>query len=126
MPPVSVPSLTSGSHATQCGLILRSSFTPAAMCGIKEGARNNGSDASITVRAHWNGTGRSDGTAGIPAQPDIMRLAPEDGLTYQDVALMLFDLLYRDNSRGAEATQLLAAPVLAAWAQVQKRRAAHG
>ena len=55
-----------------------------------------------------------------------MRLAPEDGLTYQDVALMLFDLLYRDNSRGAEATQLLAAPVLAAWAQVQKRRAAHG
>lgn len=56
----------------------------------------------------------------------LIRLTPEDNPTYQDVALMLFDLLYRDNSRGAEATQLLAAPVLAAWAQVQKRRAAHG
>ena len=55
-----------------------------------------------------------------------MRLAPEEDLTYQDMALMLFDLLYRDNSRGAEATQLLAAPVMAAWKQVEKRRTAHG
>ena len=57
---------------------------------------------------------------------ELMRLAPEDDLTYQDMALMLFDLLYRDNSRGAEATQLLAAPVMAAWEQVKKRRATHG
>ena len=51
---------------------------------------------------------------------ELMRLAPED------VALILFDVLYRDNSRGTEATQLLAAPVMAAWEQMQKRRAAHG
>ena len=57
---------------------------------------------------------------------ELMRLAPEDDLTYQDMALMLFDLLYRDNSRGAEATQLLAVPVLAAWKQVQERRETHG
>lgn len=57
---------------------------------------------------------------------ELMRLAPEEDLTYQDMALMLFDLLYRDNSRGAEATQLLAAPVMAAWKQVEKRRTAHG
>lgn len=56
---------------------------------------------------------------------ELMRLSPGDDLTYQDMALMLFDLLYRDNSRGAEATQLLAAPVLAAWEKVEKRRAAH-
>ena len=57
---------------------------------------------------------------------EFMRLAPEEDLTYQDMALMLFDLLYRDNSRGAEATQLLAVPVLAAWKQVQERRETHG
>ena len=58
--------------------------------------------------------------------PSLIRLAPEEDLTYQDMALMLFDLLYRDNSRGAEATQLLAVPVLAAWKQVQERRETHG
>lgn len=75
----------------------------------------------MSIRAYFGGC-----TAELERFCELMRLAPEDGLTYQDVALMLFDLLYRDNSRGAEATQLLAAPVLAAWAQVQKRRAAHG
>lgn len=57
---------------------------------------------------------------------ELVRFTPEEDLTYQDMALMLFDLLYRDNSRGAEATQLLAAPVMAAWKQVEKRRTAHG
>ena len=55
-----------------------------------------------------------------------MQFTPEDNPPYQTVAMMLFDLLYRDNLRGAEATQLLAAPVLTAWEQIQKRRAAHG
>lgn len=57
---------------------------------------------------------------------ELMRFTPEDNPPYQTVAMMLFDLLYRDNLRGAEATQLLAAPVLTAWEQIQKRRAAHG
>ena len=74
-----------------------------------------------SIRAYFGGC-----TAELERFCELMRLAPEDGLTYQDVALMLFDLLYRDHVRGAEATQLLAAPVLATWEQVQKRRTAHG
>ena len=57
---------------------------------------------------------------------ELMRFTPEDNPPYQTVAMMLFDLLYRDNLRGAEATQLLAAPVMAAWKQVQERRETHG
>ena len=78
----------------------------------------------------WGKTSIRAYFGGCPAELErcceLMRLAPEDDLTYQDMALMLFDLLYRDQVRGAEATQLLAAPVLAAWEQVQKRRTAHG
>ena len=75
----------------------------------------------MSIRAYFG-----DCTAELERFCELMRLTPEDDPNYQETALMLFDLLYRDNSRGAEATQLLAAPVLAAWAQVQKRRAAHG
>lgn len=75
----------------------------------------------MSIRAYFG-----DYTAELERFCELMRLAPEEDLTYQDMALMLFDLLYRDNSRGAEATQLLAAPVLTAWEQVKKRRAAHG
>ena len=74
-----------------------------------------------SIRAYFGGC-----TAELERFCELMRLAPEEDLTYQDMALMLFDLLYRDNSRGAEATQLLAAPVMAAWKQVEKRRTAHG
>ena len=75
----------------------------------------------MSIRAYFGGC-----TAELERFCELMRLAPEEDLTYQDMALMLFDLLYRDNSRGAEATQLLAAPVLATWEKIQKRRAAHG
>ena len=75
----------------------------------------------MSIRAYFGGC-----AAELERFCELMRLAPEDDLTYQDMALMLFDLLYRDNSRGAEATQLLAAPVLAAWKQVEKRRTARG
>ena len=74
-----------------------------------------------SIRAYFG-----DCTAELERFCELMRLAPEEDLTYQDMALILFDLLYRDNSRGAEATQLLAAPVMTAWEQVKKRRAAHG
>lgn len=74
-----------------------------------------------SIRAYFG-----DCTAELERFCELMRLSPEDNPTYQDVALILFDVLYRDNSRGAEAMQLLAAPVLAAWEQMQKRRAAHG
>lgn len=74
-----------------------------------------------SIRAYFGGC-----TAELERFCELMRLSPEEDLTYQDMALILFDLLYRDNSRGAEATNLLAAPVMAAWEQVQKRRAAHG
>lgn len=74
-----------------------------------------------SIRAYFGGC-----TAELERFCELMRLSPEDNPTYQDVALILFDVLYRDNSRGAEATQLLAAPVMSAWEQVQKRRAAHG
>ena len=74
-----------------------------------------------SIRAYFG-----DCTAELERFCELMRLAPEEDLTYQDMALMLFDLLYRDNSRGAEATQLLAAPVMAAWEQVKRRRGAHG
>lgn len=75
----------------------------------------------MSIRAYFGGC-----TAELERFCELMRLAPEEDLTYQDMALMLFDLLYRDNSRGAEATQLLAAPVMAAWEQVKRRRGAHG
>ena len=74
-----------------------------------------------SIRAYFGGC-----TAELERFCELMKFTVEDNPTYQDMALMLFDLLYRDNSRGAEATQLLAAPVMAAWEQVQKRRGAHG
>ena len=74
----------------------------------------------MSIRAYFGGCEKE-----LEQFCELMRLSPGDDLTYQDMALMLFDLLYRDNSRGAEATQLLAAPVLAAWEKVEKRRAAH-
>ena len=74
-----------------------------------------------SIRAYFG-----DCTAELERFCELMRLAPEEDLTYQDMALILFDLLYRDNSRGAEATNLLAAPVMAVWKQVQERRSAHG
>ena len=75
----------------------------------------------MSIRAYFAGC-----TAELERFCELMRFTPEDNPPYQTVAMMLFDLLYRDNLRGAEATQLLAAPVLTAWEQIQKRRAAHG
>ena len=75
----------------------------------------------MSIRAYFAGC-----TAELERFCELMRFTPEDNPPYQTVAMMLFDLLYRDNSRGAEATQLLAAPVLTAWEQIQKSRAAHG
>ena len=74
-----------------------------------------------SIRAYFGGC-----TAELERFCELMRFTPEDNPTYQDVALMLFDLLYRDQPRGTKAAQLLAAPVLAAWEQVKRRRGAHG
>ena len=75
----------------------------------------------MSIRAYFGGCEKE-----LERFCELMQFTPEDNPPYQTVAMMLFDLLYRDNLRGAEATQLLAAPVLTAWEQIQKRRAAHG
>lgn len=75
----------------------------------------------MSIRAYFGGCEKE-----LEQFCELVRFTPEDNPPYQTVAMMLFDLLYRDHSRGAEATQLLAAPVMAAWEQVKKRRATHG